>query len=185
MTERKLIAISGSIQVGKSTLIRKLLDASDLPVCGFMTKLAREDKVPGKGWPLYIYPAALAEKDRVKSPANLLGYPGPGDPARFRDVFDGIAYSFLEDIPEDAIVVMDELGNMETSSEKFMNRVFEVIHGKNPVILAIKARFEFPFLARLRSEAGGNYYWITEENRDRIAQELIPVVRGWNRTDRE
>ena len=61
---KKHILLRGERGVGKSTLIRRLLEASDLQPGGFYTKM---DKNPGELMhPIYIYPAALPEAARKR-----------------------------------------------------------------------------------------------------------------------
>ena len=68
---KKHILLRGERGVGKSTLIRRLLEASDLQPGGFYTKM---DKNPGELMhPIYIYPAALPEAARKRGEENLVG----------------------------------------------------------------------------------------------------------------
>ena len=90
---------------------------------------------------------------------------------RFPDAFDAAADVLLRDIPEGALVVMDELGVMESAAERFKAAVLELLAGRYDVVGAIKPKHT-EFLDAVRAVPGVELYEVTEENRAALAKEL-------------
>ena len=176
----KKIAICGAIQIGKSTLVERLLSEINIPVSGFMTKLDR-NTVDGAGmFPLYIYPASMPKEQRKNTPENLLGACAGRDRHKaYTERFDVLATSMITDIPNENVIVMDELGFLESEAEHFKAQVKQLLSEDRYVIMVIKDRFDVPFLDELRSLLDVAYYSVTEENRDSLFEELVPIVRAW------
>ena len=86
MTHALLVGPRG---VGKSTLIRRVLEELQVPVSGFFTRKEPNLAHPTLGAPVYFYP--MDEPER-RGPARLLGYckdhctqtPSTGWPRRWR-----------------------------------------------------------------------------------------------------
>ncbi len=75
---------------------------------------------------------------------------------------------------------MDELGFMEARAEAFVRAVFDALNGTIPVIAAVKARFDVPFLNDVRAHPNARLYTITKENRDELFEEVLPAIRAWD-----
>ncbi len=174
--QKKHILIVGERHVGKSTLLRKLLTHTDRPVCGFITKSLPADE---KGFhPIYIHPAAQDLNDRVYTPENLIGTCDTKIHNINQTAFDTFGVEYLSDLPEDGIVLMDELGFMEASSEAFTSRVLEVLDGDIPVLAAVKTRTDIDFLNAVRAHPRAAVFTVTEENRDALFDLLLPTVQA-------
>lgn len=84
---RRHLLICGERGVGKSTLIRRLLEHSTREVCGFVTKrlpIADENGF----FPIYLYPASQKEDERHNEAANLVGTCDSRSSIRHPEVFD-------------------------------------------------------------------------------------------------
>ncbi len=69
---KRHLLICGERGVGKSTLIRRLLEHSTREVGGFVTK--RLPVADENGFfPIYLYPASQSEGERRNETANLVG----------------------------------------------------------------------------------------------------------------
>ena len=175
MSERKHIFICGEVGVGKSTLIQRLLAQSTRPLYGFITKKLDPDE---NGFhPIYIHPAGTDA--RVYEEKNLIGTCDRRIHNINLDAFNTLGVSYLQ-AKADGIILMDELGFMEAQAEAFTRAVMGALDGDIPVVAAVKARFDIPFLNAVRAHPKGNLYMITPENRDPILKELLPVIRGWD-----
>lgn len=164
------ILIAGEPGAGKSTLIRRLVETQQKPVCGFITK---KEPADGAGEAVYLYPAAgpyrRGEENRVGAcgPAG-----GAGDPA----AFDRHAY-LLENPPKGSIVVMDELGVMENEAFAFCRAVLAVLDGDGFALCAVKTR-DTPFLRAVRGHPKALCFTITPENREELFNELRGLLEG-------
>lgn len=175
MRKARHILICGEIGVGKSTLIKALLAKSTRPVAGFLTKRLAQNAEGDH--PVHIYPAA--EKERASTPANMVGLCAAQACRVFPAVFNTLGVQYLS-APPGSILVMDELGFLEAQAEAFTRRVLDALSGDIPVIAAVKARQDVPFLNQVRSHPNAALYTITKENRDALYHELLPILQAWN-----
>ncbi|MEN6418609.1 MAG: nucleoside-triphosphatase [Clostridiaceae bacterium] len=174
MNERKHILISGEVGVGKSTLIQRLLAQNTRPLYGFITKKLDPDE---NGFhPIYIHPAGASE--RVYGENNMVGTCDRRIHNINLDAFNTLGVSYLEAKPG-GIILMDELGFMEAKAEAFTRAVFAALDGDVPVIAAVKARFDVPFLNEVRAHTKAMLFAITTDNRDALFSELLPIVQSW------
>ncbi len=175
MTRPRHILICGERGAGKSTLIARLLAENTRPVYGFLTKRLAADETGFH--PIYIHPAG-AEK-RAHGDENLIGTCDSRVHNVTLEVFDTLGVEYLRAEPS-GVLVMDELGFMEAGAARFVEAVFAALNGDIPVIAAVKARFDVPFLNEVRAHENAAAYTITPDNRDEIYEALLPVIRGWN-----
>ena len=175
MNERKHILICGEVGVGKSTLIQKLLKKNSLPVYGFITKRLEADETGFH--PIYIHPAGA--QARAHEQKNLIGTCDSKVHNIVTDTFNTLGVEYLKAEPG-GLIVMDELGFMEAGAQAFVKSVFSALDGDIPVIAAVKARFDVPFLNAVRAHENARLFMLTKENRDSVYEELLPVVLSWN-----
>lgn len=172
----KHILICGNRQVGKSTLIERLSEEITVPIYGFITKIMR---VNDEGFhEIYIFHAAdkernltedkhLADCDTVRRNVNT-------------DKFETLGVDYLRAKPG-GIVIMDELGFMESGAEKFRKAVLAAFDGDIPVIAAIKKGYEDnAFLNAVKAHPNAELFEIDRENRDALYEKLLPVVKEMN-----
>jgi len=175
MTNPVHILICGEIGAGKSTLIQRLLEKNERPVYGFITKRLEPDETGFH--PIYIHLAGTRE--RAYEQGNLVGTCDSKRHNVSSEVFNTLGVRYLEAEPG-ALIVMDELGFMEAKAEAFVRKVFGALDGDIPVIAAVKARFDVPFLNEVRAHEKAALYMLTKENRDALYEELLPKVLEWN-----
>lgn len=168
------IMIVGKNGVGKSTLIRALLDKIPLPVSGVITKkeAAREDGF----CPVYIH---LYGKERQFSDQNLVGVCRSKSSIAYPEAFDRFADRMT--FPQNGVIVFDELGFMESKATRFTAAVLRTLNEAPFCICAVRDKHT-PFLDTLRSHPRAAVFEITEENRDelrrRILEQLPDVFRS-------
>lgn len=170
MVERHIL-ICGEIGVGKSTLIRRLLLESTRTLGGFITKRISD----GKAAPVYIHPAWQPVRERRFGQENLIG---TSLGQCFPEVFDTYGVSLLTPQPGE-LLLMDELGFMESNAEVFCNTVLLALSGNIPVLAAVKKR-ETRFLSAVKNHPNAEVFEITMQNRDELYKLLLPRIRKWN-----
>lgn len=171
------ILLCGERGAGKSTLIQRLLGSNELPVYGFFTKRLAPDETGFH--PIYIHPAG--ESSRVCEGKNLIGTCDSKVHNVLLDVFDTLGARYIREAQPGGIIVMDELGFMEANAREFVKAVFEALDGDIPVIAAVKARYDVPFLNEVRAHPKARVYDVTAEGRDALYETLLPIVQGWSR----
>ena len=165
--------IVGDRGVGKSTLIRRVLQELNRPVFGFETKKEATLEDPVRGCPIYIYDAG---KSHIRTSNNLIGYHKERDMPAITAAFDRYAPKLLEPMPEAALVELDELGFLEARSEAFCRAVLGLLDGDRPVLAAVKDR-DIPFLNAIRAHPAARCFHITEENRDELFEEVLEFMK--------
>ena len=164
--------IVGAPGVGKSTLIRRVLQELNRPIGGFLTKKEKGIFHPILGNPIYIYAVGEEEKQCEE---NLIGYCKDRRPVVYKEGFDRFAPHLVEPVPQDGIVVMDEIGFMESASEAFCQGVLGLLDGEVPVLAGVKDK-DTPFLTKVRTHPKATCFYLTEENRDRVFLEVLEYM---------
>jgi len=175
MAQKKHILICGDRGAGKSTLIEKLLSRNCLPVYGFFT---RNTPRPDGAHDIYIY--RTGDLERTQSKENYIDWCDSKKRSFNPYVFDTLGTEYLK-AGQDGIIVMDEIGFMETASKPFCDAVMRHLDGDIPILATVKGRFDIPFLDRVREHPNAALYTITEENRDELYETLLSVILKWNR----
>lgn len=167
------ILIVGARGVGKSTLIRRVLKELNVSVCGFETKKEDHLEDPEYGSPVYIYEA---DKPHEQHPENLVGYCKNKHPLVYKETFDRYAQT-LREVPETPeVILMDEIGFMESLSEEFQSAILSHLEGDRLVIAAVKHK-DTPFLQQVRSHPNCRCFTITPENRDALKEEVCAYAQ--------
>ncbi len=171
----KHILICGEIGAGKSTLISRLLAYNTRSVYGFITEKLSPDE--NGLHPIYIHPAG--SNSRFYGEDNLVGRCDKKIQNVNLNAFNTLGVNYLN-TTKNGIIVMDELGIMETEALAFTSAVFRALDGSIPVIAAVKARYDISFLNAVRAHKNAKIYRITKDNRDELFRELLFAVKAWN-----
>ena len=170
------VLITGKRHTGKSTLLRALAEELNRPLFGFVTQKEPALAEPERGIPVCIYPAAKAG---ISGEGMLIGYCKDRSFTAFPDAFDRFAPK-LADPPAGSIILMDEIGFMESGSEAFRNAVLALLDGNVPVLAAVKPD-DHPFLRAVRTHPNARTFELTAENRNEIRETVRAFIRtnGW------
>ena len=157
---------------GKSTLIQRVLEVLDRPVFGYVTRKEKDEWDEVLGHPIYIYPAG---QPQLRSENNLVGYCKDRQPTVYGEAFNRFAPCLWEPVPQGAVILMDEIGFMEASSEAFCSGIFHLLEGNIPVIAAVKDK-DTEFLKKIRSHPKARCFYLTPENRDTLPAQVIDFM---------
>lgn len=158
------IVITGKNGVGKSTLIRALLDQIRLPVYGVITQ--KEAPEPDGYAPVYIH---LYGEPKRFTPENCIGRCRAGCSLAFPETFDRFVSRMH--FPTDGVIVLDELGFLESDASRFTAAVMQLMDHA-PILIAAVRDKDTPFLNMLRAHPRANVYCIDENNRDELRKTL-------------
>ena len=162
------ILIVGHNGVGKSTVIRALIEALPVPVCGVITK--KEAPQPDGFSPVYIHTYGAA---RHYGEDNRIGLCREGHSVAFPEAFDRFSQKMR--FPRDGVIVFDELGFLESDAPLFTEAVLHTFDDA-PLVLAAVRDKQTPFLDAVRSHPRADLYRIDMENRDSLRETLLAVL---------
>lgn len=165
--------IVGPRGVGKSTLIRRVREELQVPVSGFLTRKEPDLAHPTLGAPVYFYPLGEPE---WRSPECLMGHCKDRRPQVYPDTFHRLAPQVAA-MGGGQLLVMDEIGFMETCSPQFCRAVLAHLEGNVPVLAAVKD-MELPFLDAVRSHPNCTCFFMTRENREELYLQVLDFVRA-------
>lgn len=161
------VLIVGEIGIGKSTLINELLQNVRQPVFGFRTEKTKWDA--SGNTKVHIHPAS---GEKIYSDENVVGVGTSKDAQACVDVFDTLGVRLLTNIPAESVVLMDELGFIESNAPIFCNAVTRILDGSHFALAAVKTK-STPFLEKVRSHQDALVYTITIDNRDSLYEQIL------------
>jgi len=159
------IFLTGDRGVGKSTALRRALKGCGMGIGGFMTDFGDTRYEENKS--LWLLPwGDTPDFSRGEVCARL----GPGGRQVFPEVFDRLGAELLRRAGEDpacGLILMDELGFLESEAGIFRAAVLDILTGPKPVLGVVRQGMgvwgDAPF---------GEVWTVTEENRDAIPSRL-------------
>ena len=173
MNRPQHILICGERGAGKSTLINRLLVHNRRPVFGFITKKMPPDQ--NGECKVYIHPANSASLQYTHE--NLAGVCKNGKIITVNiEVFNTVGMKLLQ-APTGGLLLMDELGFMESKASDFCSGVLAALDGDVPVLAAVKNK-ETAFLKAVREHKNVELHYVTTQNRDMLYRKLLPKVMG-------
>ncbi len=171
--QKRHIFLTGEVQVGKSTLIRRLLAQPDVPApSGFRTVSVAD--LPDGQVSVYLLPACgaarYAEENRVGIRCGAF--------ACFPERFDTAGVASLADAEHAPLILMDEVGRMEREADRFTARILQLLDGAVPIIGVVKKRSDTPLCEAIRRHPAVELIEVTAENRDALFTPLNVLLHA-------
>lgn len=160
------ILLCGDINSGKTTLIQRLAADMDAAPRGYIT--VRMPAVDGVS-KVYLYDIA-DPPEHVEDAAVIMAISDTGT-EKHPELLDTLGVRYLTDIPAGSVVVLDEIGSLETASPEFQKAVMRVLSGDYTVLASVKAA-NTAFLRTVRRHPDCELYIITPDNRDALYAQL-------------
>lgn len=161
------ILLCGDVNSGKSTMIEKLVADMGQAPRGYIT-VRRPAGADGKSY-VYLYDVA-SPPENIADAQIIMSISDEGI-ERHPEYMDSLAASYLRDIPEGSLVVMDEIGTLESAAPEFQREVMRILSGNYSVFAAVKAQ-NTEFLRAVRRHPDCELYIITPENRDDLYAQI-------------
>ncbi len=168
---RKNVLITGRPGVGKTTLVRAVVDALGVRAMGFVTSEIREggERVGFSIADLDGPSGVLARVD-LESPYRVARY------GVNRGDLERIGVTALDRAVAHArLIVMDEIGRMELCSQPFQNAVGRALDCPVPLLATIQDRSN-PFLDAVRARGDTELLRITEADRDSARARVVRLL---------
>ncbi len=159
--------LTGRSQVGKSTIIKKLLKASSSSIGGFKTKWMPVDG----GKVLILLPYNVPDEEYTDE--NIAARDNFSDKSRtvYPEVFDILGPKILAESMDCDYIIMDELGYMESKSPSFQKAVQSVLDSGKDILGVLQPK-PFPFLDSVRARDDVNLITVSEETREDVFSSL-------------
>jgi nucleoside-triphosphatase len=164
--------LTGHPGVGKTTIIKKLIEKLKLPAGGFYTEEIREDNVR-MGFSIVTlsgFKGVLAHcnfKSRYK-----VGKYGVGVHTLNRIGVTEIELCLVEK----KVIVVDEIGKMELFSPQFQEVVWKALDADNSVLGTITLA-RHPFAQKVKTRDDVKIYEVTKENQDEVLKALTKDLK--------
>jgi nucleoside-triphosphatase THEP1/ADP-ribose pyrophosphatase YjhB (NUDIX family) len=169
---KRHLFLTGGVQVGKSTLIEKILESlPGLAPGGFRTLSAGPDAEGTRA--VYLLPAAGG----AFGPDNRVGLRTERGIVCYPAAFDTAGVAALAGAEKSPLILMDEIGRMEREADLFSARVRALADGKTPILGVVQRQSDTPLAEYLRGHAQTELVEVTRENRDALLPELQKRVK--------
>jgi len=168
------ILLTGDPGCGKTTVVRRVVErlTGHVPMTGFVTEEIREtgSRKGFRGLTLDGHDFVLAHVD---SESDLRVGPYGVEV----EGLERVGVPSLTPTSETGLIVLDEIGKMESFSETFRDRVQELLDGDTPV-LATVAVHGVGFVKRVRHNSKASLVRMTRKSRDAMVGDLLRRLSG-------
>ncbi|HYM91067.1 MAG TPA: NTPase, partial [bacterium] len=182
----KNLLLTGRPGVGKTTIVRKVVEQLGPRTCGFFTEEIREES-RRTGFKIITTDGreAILAHIHVRSPHRIGRYGVSAEGMRQLAI-----PTLLLALKNAGAIVIDEIGRMELISPEFEGAVLECLDSPRPVVAVIQM-VDLPFLNRIRARPDVEVIEVTLPNRDALPayvmtrlQELLKARGGPSKAKR-
>ena len=168
------VLITGRPGVGKTTLVRRVLEALDAPASGFYTRETRGADGRRTGFELVTLDGLAVTLASV----DLAGVPRVGRYGVDIDALERAGVPAIEAAVEaDRLVVVDEIGKMELLSTAFQRAIVEALR-RHRLLFGTIMQAAHPFADELKAQPDTLLHELTEANREEIAALVEAQLRA-------
>ena len=167
---KKHLFLTGEKRVGKSTLLKQILEKHHGAIGGFFT--VKSNEVLADCVSVHLLRAGTAD---VPTEENLLFICRAVDD-QVMERFDRMGCAALTERQDVTLLVMDELGPHEVNARVFQRTVRQALDGTIP-ILGILQKADSVFLKEIAEHPEVKLVEVTKENRDLLAVSVEKT--GW------
>ena len=169
------IFLTGDVQVGKSTILRKTLAALGLDDPGGFRSVSVPDLPDGA---MSVYLLAAAEPEPAMGDFNRVGIrKGCGRGIeKFPQAFETAGVQALENAERSRLILMDEVGRMESGAARFSARILALLDGSVPILGVVQKIADTPLTNAIRKHPNVRVLTVTKENREELAREVLHLT---------
>ncbi|KMT22259.1 nucleoside-triphosphatase [Clostridium cylindrosporum] len=168
------IFLTGEIQVGKTTLLNKILEKINLSIGGFQVDRTIEQK--GSSYIKEFFIISLINGQDSFKIATIKSVNDVCDVKVFTDSFETVANTIInESLNSRNLIVLDELGTMENEATYFQESVFSVLNSPKLTLGVIKKK-PGKFIDKIRKRNDVMLIEVTKENRDYLLDDILEII---------
>lgn len=169
------VLVTGAPGVGKTTLVREIVERFGTGARGFYTVEVRDSRGRRRGFEVVTLTGERARLADISLESRFrVGRYGVA-----LEAFEEVAVRELEDTlsgtGDTRIVVVDEIGRMELHSKKFQEAVWEVLDLSVPV-LGVLMSGRHPFADRVRNRADVTVLALSRKNREVLKGRVMSLL---------
>lgn len=169
------IFLTGDVQVGKSTIIKKTLAALKLRDIGGFRSVSVPD-LPDGAMSVYLIPAG--DEHPMMGDWNRVGIrKGCGRGIeKIPEAFERAGVQALVDAENMPLILMDEVGRMESAAARFSERILALLDGSAPILGVVQKIADTKLTNAIRQHPNVRVLTVTKENREELAGEVLRLV---------
>ncbi|NPA51562.1 MAG: NTPase [Aquificae bacterium] len=171
-----IIAVTGKVRSGKTTAVKKVLQAIQDRAIGFYTEEIKDPKTNQRiGF-------KVVTTDGRESILALKGKKGRykiGSYSVNVEEFEKTVIPLLEEAlnQKDKIIVIDEIGKMELLSRKFTELVDKIISQRDiKAIVTVPLKDVHPIVKKIKTSPDTILIHLTPSNRDQIPKKILEIL---------
>lgn len=167
----KNIFLTGEVQIGKSTALKKIMKMLNLEYGGYLGHSLYSGKyntiklIEVKS--LYnnnIY--RLAKIDKVRNSIEV-----------YRNSFEEkLAVDLKKSLKEREVIILDEIGRFEENFNEFKKSVYEVLDSEK-LVLGVLKKYDGQFINSIRNRADTLVFEVNYDNRDIIPMKVMDNIK--------
>jgi nucleoside-triphosphatase len=171
----KVILLTGKPRVGKSTLIKKIVEKIGPNICGgFYTEEIR-DSDNRIGFNCVTIDGISEVIAHVESRSSIR----VGRYGFELEAFENIAIKSIGDsLSTKKIIVIDEIGFMQMYSDSFQKLVYKIVSNNQHIVLGTVPLDNHPQIDPIKNLDGVKIIPINEDSRDSVSEDLINSCRN-------
>jgi len=167
----KNILICGPPGVGKTTLVKKILKNINLRAGGFYTEEIKENN-RRVGFKII----SLDNQEGILAHISIKGTKRVGRYGVNIDDLEGIGVKSLDRAPKNEdLVIIDEIGKMETFSDKFKEKVLACLNSEKFVLATIGIGGD-KYISRIKERDDVTVFKMNRENRDELRDKVLSLI---------
>ncbi|QPC81704.1 NTPase [Phototrophicus methaneseepsis] len=175
MTEKNVILVTGKPGVGKTTLIKTILDRFP-DVGGFYTREIRDNGVR-VGFEIVTLDGKTGLLATKLPNVNFENQVSFGSYKVNIDTVNSLAIPSVEEAVEHRqLIIIDEIGPMELFSKEFQTMITRILQRENIHILGTIVEREHNFADKIKAHPQVRLVTLTEQNRSDIMQSVVKWV---------